>query len=385
MRTRNLGRVITITGALGVAFGCNAILGIDEPKLVAGTGGKGSGGEGGDGGEGSGGDTETGGTDGGGNATGSGGTSSGGKVGSGGTASGGTASGGSSGSGGTATGGSVATGGSTDAGPQAPSGVPGQVACGTESCRIASGSGCCVQTTSGDDPHCAASCDSGSQTRYNCDGDEDCNAAAPVCCLALGSNTAQCAASCTGRVLCGADADCAPGQYCAPGTGAFEVVSICTRAPTKDFVWCDGTPCDRAGGKACCFDKNTNTATCTASCPADDIKYQCDDPTDCPNMLCCETRTGIGVLTGSSCQTTCAPGAVAFGCGSAGNCAAGEVCCLAVAGGGSNCVPQCAAAVLCGNDADCGSANSCNLVTLALPATPTGRTSCSTNAATGTD
>jgi hypothetical protein len=383
MRTLKIGRVLALASALGIAFGCNAILGIDEPKLVegVGSGGKGSGGEG-SGGEGSGGDTETGGTDGGGNATGSGGASSGGKSGSGGgKASGGTSSGGTTGSGGTATGGTVATGGTTDAGPQAPSGVPGQVACGTESCRISGGSGCCVQTTSGDDPHCAASCDSASQTRYNCDGAEDCSSAsAPVCCLALGATTAQCAATCTGRVICGADADCSPGQYCAPGTGAFEVVSLCTRAPTKDFVWCGGTLCDRAGGKACCFDKNTNTATCTATCPGDDIKYQCDDATDCANgMQCCETRTGLGVLTGSSCQASCAAGAIAVGCGAAGNCP-NQICCHV--GGGSACSVQCATEVLCGTDADCGGPNQCELITATLQTSPTGKTACKTNVGT---
>ena len=378
MATLRLGRVVLLSSVLGVAFGCNAILGIDEPKLVEDNG---SGGKSGSGGEGSGGD-ESGGTDGGGNTTGSGGTSSGGRAGSGGKASGGSSSGGGSsggapGSGGKASGGSQATGGTTDAGPPAPPGVPGQVRCGTESCRIAGGSGCCVDTATGDDPHCSATCDSTSQTRYACDGAEDCDSARPVCCLAVGSNTAQCSANCTGRVICGAHADCAPGQGCAPGTNAFEVVSICTKAPTKDFVWCDNALCDRAGGKACCFDKNTNTASCTADCPADDIKHTCDDTTDCPNgQLCCETRTGLGVLTGTSCQASCAPGATGFACGSAANCAAGEMCCLTAAGSAA-CAASCASITLCGTDADCS--GSCTLVTAALPVSPTGKSRCGAN------
>jgi hypothetical protein len=49
------------------------------------------------------------------------------------------------------------------------------------------------------------------------------------------------AATRSGREFCGADGDCGPGQYCAPGTGAYASVFICTNAPASNTV-CGGVP-----------------------------------------------------------------------------------------------------------------------------------------------
>jgi hypothetical protein len=365
------------------AIGCNAILGIDEGHLVSGSGGaggstfedsgaggslvdaSGTGGaaDGGEGGQGTGGQG-TGGSSG----AGAGGKGTGG---AGGKGTGGASTGGAGASGAAGTGGAGGSGGATK-----PDGVPGEVHCGTSSCKLP-GQVCCVDTTSGD-AHCATSCDSTSQLPVSCDGAEDCSAGKPKCCYPTGGTAAACMASCPGRTFCGQDRDCVPGQRCAAGVGPLANVFICTAVPTAKRVWCAGSVCNVALGELCCYDKTAKTEQCSAACAAGDVRFACDTADDCASgASCCETRTGVGLFTGTQCVAGgCAAAPAELTCGGTNACtAAGEQCCLH--GGGSGCGATCAAEVVCGTDADCTAAQSCTVITEGGVGTATGRTVCS--------
>jgi hypothetical protein len=369
-------RTLGITSSAIVwALGCNAILGIDEGKLVSADAAAGGSGTKNDGSA-SGGDTSgsTGGSGDGGKGTG--GAATGGAGGSGtGGAAGGT---GGKGTGGAATGGTAGTGGAGAGGT--PNGVAGEVRCGTASCKLSAGQVCCVATATGD-AHCSTSCDSSTQQKFACDGAEDCASPTAECCYANGATTAACAGACQGRVFCGANADCAPGQYCAPGTGPLATVSICTNAPKKGTVWCNGALCDVTRGNACCYDKAAKTESCVAAtaCASGNVSFACDGPDDCPvaGSVCCATRTGLNLLTGGQCSTTgtCPMNAV-IDCGGTNGCAAGFTCCLTAATGAPACAAMCnGAQTVCGTDADCAGAI-CAILTDPAIGKPTGRTFC---------
>lgn len=363
---------IVASGAL-VTLGCNAILGIDEGHLVAGSAGEGGGGtdasssggvqnpDSGAGGKATGGSASGGKSGGGaGGASGAGGGGAGGKAGAGG-AGGSAGSGGASGTGGGAAG--------------SPAGQPFEVHCGTANCMLP-GQVCCVSTATGE-AHCSSACDPTSQAAFSCDGSEDCTGGSH-CCNATGSANAQCANLCTGRVFCGADADCAPGQYCAPGSGSFASVFICTNAPAKT-VWCGGTPCAVTSGHACCYDKATHNETCAATCGTNTIRFACDSDDDCATgSVCCESHTGLGVATGTSCVTgtSCPTDRAAVQCGGSDICkqTMANLCCMT--GGGTTCGSTCTASIACGTDADCPQGQTCTVVTTAVD-TSTGRRVCS--------
>jgi hypothetical protein len=84
------------------------------------------------------------------------------------------------------------------------------VACGAVSCSGID-SACCVGVTD----HCtdpkAPNCGSG--RFYECDGPEDCSAAAPVCCAVTGGSprASSCQPTCTGVPLCHVVDDCPRG------------------------------------------------------------------------------------------------------------------------------------------------------------------------------
>jgi hypothetical protein len=329
------------------ALGCNAILGIDEGHLVsadASAGGSSSG---------------TGGS-----TTGSGG--SGGNSGTGGSGTGGKGAGGTAGAGGSAGGGAGGL----------PGGVANEVRCGSASCKVSQGQVCCVATTSPFDAHCSTSCDPSLQAKFACDGAEDCTTAGDKCCYPTGQTTATCSPMCMGRVFCGADADCALGQYCAPSGGALASVSVCTNAPPKGSVWCGGAPCDAP--KACCYNKTTKASQCSATCVANDVRFACDGADDCATgSVCCATLTGLRVFTGTSCIAGgCPTGALEAKCGGANGCTMGEACC--VQSTGAACSANCAGGISCGTDADCAAAGmQCNVITSTAPGQPTGSTQCS--------
>ncbi|HVU03760.1 MAG TPA: hypothetical protein VHE30_18505 [Polyangiaceae bacterium] len=367
---------VTARGTLGAlaaaalfsGTACNAILGIDEGHLVAAeTGGSGNGGSG------TGGDSDVDASSGGApEDSGAGGASAGGKGGAGGGTGGATGGGGGAG-------GAAGGGGSGGSSPTEPPGVAGEVHCGSASCKLSSQS-CCVDNGTFA-AHCSSSCDSTSQSKYACDGSEDCGSG-QHCCLAFGTTTATCAATCPAgsRVFCGADADCKPGQYCAPGSGAFATVFVCTDGPKAHAVWCGGTPCDTSGGKGCCYNKTAQTFSCAASCTGNFARFTCDGDDDCAaGEACCDTHTGAGAITGSACVTgSCAAGTKAVECGDTVSCTtAGSACCTS--GLGTACSPTgtCSPgeSVVCGTDADC-TAGSCQPVTSGAIGDSTGRAIC---------
>jgi hypothetical protein len=355
-------------------LGCNAILGIDEGHLVSAEAGVGDSG------------ANTGGSSSGGRSSGSSGTSadsgaggaSAGGSGTGGRAAGGSGGTGGKGTGGTAAGGTAGTGGAGTGGVN--NGVAGEVWCGTSGCRLSAGQVCCVATATGE-AHCSTSCDASSQQKFSCDGAEDCTATRGKCCYATGATTAACATACQGRVFCGADADCAPGQYCAPGAGPLATVSICTDAPKANTVWCGGALCDVSRGKTCCYSKTTKTASCAlaTACASGDVSFACDGPDDCAmGSLCCATRTGLGLLTGGQCAAGSCPmtGGGIIECGGTNGCAAGFTCCLPAGSGAPACAAQCGRTqTVCGTSADCGG-TACALVTDPAIGAPTGRSLC---------
>lgn len=368
---RALFGIALSSSALGVA--CNAIFDIPEGHLVIKDGGGSGATPATDGSMGgstmhadasnTGGATSTGGS-GGARATGGGTADSGpGDSGTGGTTSTGGRSGtggrgGTTGSGGTATGGSAGMGGST--GVEKPPGVPGQVQCGSASCKLTT-QVCCIETSTGN-AHCAASCDSTTQLPVSCDGSEDCTGG-KKCCYPTGGTTASCMATCLGRVFCGSDRDCAAGQRCAPGTGALATVFVCTAVPPAKTIWCGGAVCDVGSGNMCCYDKSTKTEQCAKSCPSGNVRFGCDGADDCASgSSCCETRTGVGVFTGTDCVSgSCPSGAPVLTCGGANGCMSTEQCCLT--GTGSSCSASCTSDVACGTDADCPTGQSCTVVT----------------------
>ena len=380
--SRRLRTVLGLAASSTVfGIGCNAILGIEKGHLVSDNGGEGgSSVDSGAGGSpsvdasGSGGASESGGS--GQEAGGSAGAGTGGK-GAGGKGAGGKGTGG-SGAGGKGTGGGGGTGTGGVGGAPEPPGVPGEVHCGNASCRLP-GQVCCVDTSTGD-AHCAASCDSTTQLPVSCDGAEDCTTAKPTCCYPTGGTTAACMASCAGRVFCGSDADCAPGQRCAPGAGALATVFLCVNIPKAKTVWCDGRVCNVAMGELCCYDKTSQTEHCALTCAAGDVHFPCDGPEDCAaNEFCCTTHTGVGLFTGTACSTTaCTPAQSEVTCGGANGCsglgAAGDQCCLQNAA--SSCGTACSEGVVCGTNADCPSGQYCLVVTDSALGKPTGRSVC---------
>jgi len=370
---RPLGVAVALTFG---AVGCNAILGIDAGHLVPASTDAGSTGTGGrvtvDSGSGSGGASPQ-----------DSGADVGAKGGSGGGSGGSGGKGGKGGSGGTGGG----AGGATDAGPPdgggdaqgplvGPFGVAGEVQCDTASCTLP-GQACCVVTKTGDS-HCSASCDSSTQQRFACDGSEDCTSG-QHCCYPFGATVASCAATCAGggKIFCGSARDCLPGQACELGGGALAKVYICTDVPTAKTVWCGGAPCDVSAGKSCCYNKTTKTETCATSCTTGNVKFTCDAADDCgASATCCESHTGLGVATGTSCTaaTTCAAGFAAVTCGGSADCGAGFQCCLT--GSGSTCLPTCTGAIVCDTDADCPVGQKCSVETSTALGAPTGRMRC---------
>jgi len=341
--TRSTLGLAVSCAVLVAGVGCNAIFGIGEGHLVADSGAGG---------------------------TGTGGASSGGAdaaAGAGGAATGGAGGG----SGGAATGGSTGTGGAPEGG--VPTGVPGQVRCGTTTCDLAH-QVCCVDSSNGGNPHCSASCDTTVQTSFSCDGKEDCSGQT-VCCLPLTQSIAKCQVDCgaLGRVLCGKDGDCAPGKYCAPGTGKLASFGVCTTIPKTKNVWCDGAPCDVSAGNVCCYDPKTKTETCvaTGSCGSLKVRLACDGPEDCPTdttrdggaAACCPTHNALSLFTGTECSTT---GCVApIACSTRSDCAAGDSCCLDSKNYGSTCSPSCFGQTACLTDSDC-STGTCAVATAAV-------------------
>ena len=378
-----LGALASVASSIG----CNSILGIPEGHLV-GTGGKsspssdsGAGGEHDSGAAGA----SAGGRDAGTGGAGNGGVSAGGS-GTGGSATGGSATGGSgaggrggaAGQGGTsgAAGAGGGGGGGGVGGAREPADVAGEVHCGTANCKLP-GQLCCVDTTTGD-AHCATSCDSTSQVPVSCDGAEDCTTAKPKCCYPTGGTEAACMATCQGRVFCGKDSDCAPGQRCSPGTGALATVFICVNVTSTKTIWCGGDVCAVGLGELCCYDKTTKTEHCAKACNANDIRLECDNAQDCASgASCCETHTGLGVFTGSECVAGgCAALQAELTCGGANGCMSGQQCCLA--GTGSSCSATCSGDIVCGTSADCPSGQSCAPITTATIGSATGRTVCTT-------
>jgi hypothetical protein len=367
---RALFGIVASSSALGA---CNAIFGIDEGHLVVNKDGGGSGAssstDAGSGGSSmhtdassTGGSTGTGGSGGGTQAAGGSSDSGAGDSGTGGTTATGGRTGtggrGGTGTGGAATGGTAGTGGST--GVEKPPGVPGQVHCGSASCKLTN-QVCCIETATGA-AHCAASCDSNTQLPVSCDGAEDCTGG-NKCCYPTGGTTASCMATCLGRVFCGSDRDCAAGQRCAPGTGALATVFVCTAVPVAKTIWCAGSPCDVGSGNVCCYDKSTKTEQCAKTCPSGNVRFACDGANDCATgESCCETRTGLGVFTGADCRTgSCGAGIPTLTCGGTNGCMSSEQCCLGASG--SSCSSSCTSDVVCGTDADCPTGQSCSVVT----------------------
>ena len=353
-------RFAVLAGGAALAAGCNAIFGIEEGHLVA------------DGAGGSGGDESTGGASGDGGMqnpdAGDGGSDTGGAS-SGGRSTGGAATGGRGGAGGGgrggAGGGAGAGGAAGSGGVAQPPGVPGEVHCGTENCTLP-GQKCCVAKATAE-AHCSTSCDPTSQSTFSCDGAEDCTGGAH-CCLPFGVTDVACAATCsTGRILCGADTDCGPGQYCAPGTGALASVFVCTNAPASNSVWCGGVPCAVNTGRACCYEKTTHAEQCAATCGTNTIRFACDSDDDCAaGSSCCESHTGLGAATGTSCVAGgCPAGSRApVACGGSDGCASGEFCCSRT--GGTTCAAACSTSAACGTDADCLAGEACKAVTTTI-------------------
>jgi hypothetical protein len=348
-------RLALALGGAAVAIGCNAIFGIEEGHLVA----SGAGGDGGDDGTGGAGASSNGGTqnpDAGDGGSDTGGTSAGG------TAGGGRGGAGGGGRGGTGGGAGGAGGGGGSGGATQPAGVPGEVHCGTENCTLP-GQKCCVVTATAA-AHCSTSCDPTTQGSFACDGSEDCTNGT-VCCNTLGSRDATCSATCVGRRFCGAGNDCAPGQYCAPGTGTQASVFVCTSAPASNSVWCGGVPCATGSGRACCYDKTTQAEQCAATCGANAIRFACDSDDDCAaGSSCCESHTGLGVATGTSCVAGgCPTGRAPVTCGGGDGCGTGESCCSNA--GGTTCGSTCAD-YACGSDADCVAGQTCKPITTSV-------------------
>lgn len=359
-RIATAARLVLSSASIG-ALGCNAILGIDEGHLVSGdasAGGSptGSGGS----------IAETGGVGGSGGAT---------TGGSGGAPSGGGGAGG-SGTGGKAAGGAAGAGGGGGGAGGIPAGVANEVHCGTASCKLSQGQVCCVAIANGD-AHCSTACDPTTQAKFSCDGAEDCPNMGGKCCYPTGQTTATCAASCQGRVFCNADADCGPGQFCTPGTGPLATVSFCTNAPPAHTVWCAGASCDLSSGKVCCYSKTTMTESCTTTCGANDVRFECDGANDCASgSVCCPTLTGLGLFTGSQCVAGGCPMTIPeIQCGGANGCMSGETCCAQSTG--SACAATCSTGTLCGTDADCAAAAmQCSVVTATAIGQPTGSSHC---------
>jgi hypothetical protein len=187
-------------------------------------------------------------------------------------------------------------------------------------------------------------------------------------------------ATCQGRVFCGKDADCAPGQRCAPGTGALVTVFTCVAVNSAKTIWCGDDLCDVAAGEGCCYDKANKTQLCARSCAANQVRLACDGADDCATgSACCETRTGVGVSTGTQCVTGgCMPGQAAVACGGANACAMTEKCCLQ--GSGSTCTANCSGAqTACGTEADCAAGETCEPISSTAIGTPTGRSVCMTS------
>ncbi len=338
MRPLNLLPVAVI-GLLG----CNSILGIQEGHLVGTGGGKGAGG-----------------------ALGSGGADAG--LGGGGApdaSSGGTSVGGAS-NGGAGIGGSGVDGGADAGAMRGPADLPGEIRCGQQSCDLGAGQVCCATVSTGD-AHCSQTCDSSTEIKLTCDGAEDCTSG-DTCCYPFGQATASCATSCAagGRVFCGTDGDCAPGQYCAPGGGALETVFVCKDVPKTKFVFCAGAPCDLSLGRVCCYDKTTQTEACTTSCAGSNvIPFACDGDDDCAGtQRCCADHTGLGLFTGTACAASCSVGANVACEGAGGVCTAGDSCCEDVHDG-TVCGATCTTRVTCTTSADCPAGETCTLTTAA--------------------
>ena len=369
--------VASASAAFGV--GCNAILGIDEGHLVT----KGAGGSTSEDSGAGGSSTKPDAGASGGAASGDGGRAAGGAsgAGSGGRSTGGAGAGGrgtgGAGMGGASTGG-AGTGGAAGGGAggmQEPAGVPGEVQCGTSSCKLP-GQVCCIDTTSGA-AHCAMSCDSTSQLPVSCDGSEDCSGGKPKCCYPTGGTAASCTAGCIGRVFCGKDSDCIPGQRCAPGAGALASVFVCKAIPSVKTVWCGSAVCDVALGEMCCYDKTAKSEQCSKTCKAADVKFACDAAEDCASgSSCCETRTGVGLITGTQCVAGGCAAAPEFTCGGANGCTsvAGSQCCLSATG--STCSATCSGEVVCGTAADCAAGQSCTPIAATGIGSATGRAVC---------
>ena len=330
--------VFALSTAAVMGFGCNTILGIDEGHLVPGSGG-------------SSGSTST-----------SGGSS-------GATHSPDSGTGGASGSGGVAAGGGGGVGGApVDAGIDSgtSTGVANKVRCGLTSCDITDHLVCCRDTLDGANPHCALSCNQGTQTTFFCDGPEDC--AGGQCCLPTGSSQAKCAASCapTDFGFCAHHVDCGPGNYCTFGPDAtLRSFGICVPIPKKDSVWCAEEPCDVASGKVCCYNKLLQVEACSKTCAAiNTASVACDGPEDCPAVSkagtdggtvvtpgqCCATQNPLtGVYTGTRCNVAnCFP----VGCAAASDCATGEACCIEK-NYGTACTATCTGKDSCRTPADC--------------------------------
>ena len=319
MATRFLDRptVFVLSTAAFVGFGCNTILGIDEGHLVPGSGGS------------------------------SGSTSNGGGS-SGATHTPDSGTGGTSGSGGAAVGGGGG-GAPVDAGSDSgtASGVANKVRCGLTSCDIAEHLVlCCRDTLDGANPHCALSCNQGTQTTFFCDGPEDCSAG-QQCCLPTGSSQAKCATSCapTDFVFCAHHADCGPGNYCTFGPDATcSQVLRHLRSHSREeqrVVRLGAVRCRGWQGVL------LQQAALQLEVVLEDLRghqhgtsVACDGPEDCPAVpkpgtdggtvvtpgQCCATQNPLtGVYTGTRCNVAnCVP----VGCAATSDCTAGDVCCI---------------------------------------------------------
>ena len=105
-----------------------------------------------------------------------------------------------------------------EASPPAEAG-PGTVECGSTSCDIAAGQGCCVQGGGGGTCTQSTVC---ATTGFflACDSSSQCNNG-QVCCFNIGTtNGSQCEATCAGAVLCspGVQGDCSGAKQCLSAT-----------------------------------------------------------------------------------------------------------------------------------------------------------------------
>jgi hypothetical protein len=145
-------------------------------------------------------------------------------------------------------------------------------------------------------------------------------------------------------------------------------VFVCTSAPASNSVWCGGIPCATGSGRACRYDKTTQAEQCAATCGANAIRFACDSDDDCAaGSVCCESHTGLGVATGTSCVAgaACPAGRARVQCGGGDGCATGEACCWSSGGTACSASSTCTEHA-CGADADCQASQVCKPVTTSV-------------------